>query len=162
MAFSYYEQLFHDKVYKLLTHVKFPNFQYNIGGGEMKFKKFLKAYAGVCRMEYIRLEAPGIFVPLFLAATSLQDLLNVHIVEALVIFTLIFFSGFIINALTDVEVDSKYKTHVSDSVGVLGEKTIKLSDMAVYRNFRCYVHCNIVFYLENCLKNNNSANEKNN
>ena len=124
IVFSYYEQLSHDKVYKLLTHVKIPNFRYNIGGREMEFKKFLKAYAGVCRMEYIRLEAPGLFVPLFLAATSLQDLLNVHIVEVLVIVTLIFFSGFIINALVDVEVDSKYKTHVSDSVGVLGEKTL--------------------------------------
>jgi len=75
-------------------------------------------------MEYIPLEAPGVFVPLFLAATSLQDLLSVHIVEALVIFTLIFFSGFIINALADVETDSKYKTYISDSVNILGQKTL--------------------------------------
>jgi len=90
----------------------------------MRFKTILKAYARVCRMEYIPLEAPGVFVPLFLAATSLQDLLSVHIIEALAIFTLIFFSGFIINALADVETDSKNKTYISDSVEILGQKTL--------------------------------------
>jgi len=91
----------------------------------MRLFEILKAYARVCRMEYIPLEAPGVFVPLFIAATSLQDLLSVHVVEALIIFMLLFFSGFIINALSDVEVDSKYKTFISDSVRVLGEKTLK-------------------------------------
>ena len=90
----------------------------------MQLKEILKAYARVCRMEYVPLEAPGVFVPLFLASTSLQDLLNVHVAEALAIFMLLFFSGFIINALADREVDSKYKTFVSDSVNILGEKTM--------------------------------------
>jgi 4-hydroxybenzoate polyprenyltransferase len=75
-------------------------------------------------MEYIPLEAPGVFAPLFIAATSLQDLLSIHVIEALIIFMLLFFAGFIINALTDVEVDCKYKTHISNSVKVLGEKTL--------------------------------------
>ena len=92
----------------------------------MKGLNLLKAYTRVCRMEYIPLQAPGVFVPLFIAATSLQDLLSLHIVEALVIFTLIFFSGFIINALSDVEVDSKYKTYVSEAVNTLGKKTLMI------------------------------------
>ncbi len=92
----------------------------------MRLTNLLRAYARVCRMEYIPLEAPGVFVPLFIAATSLQDLLSFHVVEALIIFMLLFFSGFIINALADVEVDSKYKTFISDSVNVLGEKTLKI------------------------------------
>jgi len=91
----------------------------------MKAIEFLKAYSRVCRMEYIPLQAPGVFVPLFIAATSFQDLLNLYVVEALVIFMLLFFSGFIINALVDIEVDSKYKTFISDAVGLLGEKTLK-------------------------------------
>lgn len=92
----------------------------------MSFKEKVKAYSKVCRMEYIPLQAPGVFVPLFIAATSLQDLISLHVVEALVIFTLVFFAGFIINALADVEVDSKYKTYISNAVGVLGEKTLKM------------------------------------
>lgn len=90
----------------------------------MRIGELLRAYGRVCRMEYIPLEAPGVFVPLFIAATSFQDLLSVHVVEALIIFMLLFFAGFIINALTDVEVDSKYKTYISDSVNVLGKKTL--------------------------------------
>ena len=94
-------------------------------GGKMRIGELLRAYGRVCRMEYIPLEAPGVFVPLFIAATSFQDLLSVHVVEALIIFMLLFFAGFIINALTDVEVDSKYKTYISDSVNVLGKKTLE-------------------------------------
>ena len=37
-------------------------------GDYMKAIQFLKAYARVCRMEYIPLQAPGVFVPLFIAA----------------------------------------------------------------------------------------------
>ena len=92
----------------------------------MKAVEFLKAYSRVCRMEYIPLQVPGVFVPLFIAATSFQDLLNLYVVEALVIFMLLFFSGFIINALADIEVDSKYKTFISDAVGVLGGRTLKI------------------------------------
>lgn len=112
----------------------------------MKLVKLLRAYASVCRMEYIPLEAPGAFVPLFIAATSLQDLFSLHVVEALVIFMLLFFSGFIINALADVEVDSKYKAFVSDAVHVLGEKTlIKLIVLHVALALLLTLHLSIVF-----------------
>lgn len=115
--------ILHQKIFKQLTYVNCLADSY----GEVKINlvQLLRAYSKVCRMEYIPLEAPGVFVPLFIAATSLQDLLSVHVVEALIIFMLLFFSGFIINALADVEVDSKYKTYISDSVRILGEKTLK-------------------------------------
>jgi 4-hydroxybenzoate polyprenyltransferase len=97
-------------------------------------------------MEYIPLEAPGVFVPLFIAATTLQDLLSIHVVEALIIFMLLFFSGFIINALTDVEVDSKYKTYISNSVKILGEKTlIKLIIVHVALSLLLTLHLSIVY-----------------
>lgn len=92
----------------------------------MRTIELLKAYARVCRMEYIPLEAPGVFVPLFIGATSIEDLLGFHVIEAIVVFMLLFFSGFLINALADLEVDSKYKTFISDSVRVIGEKTMKM------------------------------------
>ncbi len=57
----------------------------------MKTIEFIKAYSRVCRMEYIPLQAPGVFVPLFIAATSFQDLLNLYVVEALVNFYVIIF-----------------------------------------------------------------------
>jgi len=97
-------------------------------------------------MEYIPLHAPGVFVPLFIAATSLQDLLSLHVVEALVISTLIFYSGFIINALADVETDKKYKSYISDAVGVLGEKTlIKLIIIHVSLALLLTLHLSIVY-----------------
>ena len=106
----------------------------------------IKAYSTVCRMEYIPLQAPGVFVPLFIAATSLQDLLSLHVVEALVIFTLIVFSGFIINALAYVETDKKYKSYISDAVGVLGEKTlIKLIVIHVGLALLLTLHLSIVY-----------------
>ncbi|KAA0002320.1 MAG: hypothetical protein FE048_04085, partial [Thermoplasmata archaeon] len=76
-------------------------------------------------MEYVPGEAPGMFIPLFLGASSFNDILGLHVIEALLIFTLLYWSGFLVNALSDVEVDSKYKTFVSESVHILGEKTLK-------------------------------------
>ena len=112
----------------------------------MKGIHLLKAYIRVCRMEYIPHQAPGVFVPLFIAATSLQDLLSLYVVEALVISTLLFFSGFIINSLTDVETDKKYKSYISDAVGVLGEKTmIKLIIIHVGIALLLTLHLSIVY-----------------
>ena len=90
----------------------------------MSISEFFKAYAKVARLEYVPAEAPGVLIPLLLAATSLRDLIGMHVIEGVVVFILLFFSGFLINALADIEVDSKYKTFVSDSVEYLGSKTI--------------------------------------
>lgn len=90
----------------------------------MHISRYLKAYTRVCRMEYLLLEAPGVFFPLFLAATSLHDLLNFQVVEALMIFMLLFCGGFMTNALADIEVDSKYKTRISNAVRALGKNTL--------------------------------------
>ena len=90
----------------------------------MTVTQALKAYANVCRMEYIQLEGPGVVVPLFLAATSVRDLLTLQVAEALTVFMLAFFSGFMANSLSDVEVDSRFKTYISDAVRTLGAKTL--------------------------------------
>lgn len=85
----------------------------------------MRAYANACRMEYVPGEAPGIAIPLLLGVTSLSDVLAIHVIESFLVFILLFWSGFLINALADVEVDSKYKTFVSQAVNILGEKTLK-------------------------------------
>jgi len=59
-------------------------------------------------------------VPLFL-----DDLLQLHVLEAFAIVILQFLSAFLINAVTDLDTDSRYKTFISDSVHLIGEKTIK-------------------------------------
>lgn len=92
----------------------------------MKFKDFMKAYAKISRVEYAPAEAPGMLIPLLLASSSIYDLVGIHIIEAIIVFILLFFSGFLINAIADVKVDSKYKTFVSDSVEFLGEKVVKM------------------------------------
>ena len=75
-------------------------------------------------MEYIPLEAPGVLVPLFLGASSARALWSIHVVEAMAVFLLTFCSGFMANSLADVDVDSRYKTFVSDSVRFLGKRTV--------------------------------------
>lgn len=91
----------------------------------MKLGKYLRAYANACRMEYIPGEAPGMAIPLLLGAASLSNVLAIHVIESFLVFILLFWSGFLINALADVEVDSKYKTFVSQAVSVLGKKMLK-------------------------------------
>ena len=90
----------------------------------MTVTQALKAYANVCRMEYIQLEGPGVVVPLFLAATSVGGLLTIQVAEALTVFMLMFFSGFMANSLADVEVDSRFKTYISDAVRALGARML--------------------------------------
>ena len=90
----------------------------------MSLREELLAYSRVSRMEYIPLEAPGALVPLFLAATSVSDLLSPYVLEALAILVLTFAAAFMANSLADVEVDSRYKTYVSDAVRHLGQGTV--------------------------------------
>ena len=91
----------------------------------MTIKEKLKAYAKVSRMEYAPAEAPGMLIPFLLGATSITNIVGIHIVEGVAVFLLLYLSGFLINALADIDVDSRYKTFVSESVHFLGAKTIK-------------------------------------
>jgi len=95
-------------------------------GKKIKFREYLRAYTNACRMEYIPGEAPGLAIPVLLGASSLSDILAIPVLESFLVFILLFWSGFLINALADVEVDSKYKTFVSQAVNTLGEKTLKI------------------------------------
>ena len=84
----------------------------------------MKAYIGVARLEYLPAEAPGLFIPLFLGATAFHDFLSLPVFEGILTFALLYVSGFLINSLTDIEVDQKYKTFVSSSVGCMGKQTL--------------------------------------
>ena len=63
-------------------------------------------------------------VPLLLGATVLNDFFRPQVIEGILVFSLFYISGFLVNSLTDLEVDAKYKTHVSDSVSLVGNRTL--------------------------------------
>jgi len=92
------------------------------------FKDKLVAYANICRFEYLPGEIPAVLVVLFLGTNTFARFFAVEVMEALVVFMLLYFTGFIINALADQEIDSKYdtfKTGISRGVDVLGPSTLK-------------------------------------
>jgi 4-hydroxybenzoate polyprenyltransferase len=89
-------------------------------------RDFLRAYALVARYEYFPAEIPGLFIPLFLGATSFGSLFSYTIIEAVVVFALLFLSGFLTNSLTDIDVDRKYKTHIPAAVNIVGRRKLKL------------------------------------
>ncbi len=84
-----------------------------------------KDYSNVARMEYLPAEAPAIFIPLLITVTVLTDLLNPLYYEAILAFTLLYFSGFIINSYTDVTVDKHYKIYVATSSEKMGPKVLQ-------------------------------------
>lgn len=92
-------------------------------GGRSKIT--VKDYANVARLEYLPAEAPAIFIPLLLTATTLWDLLNPLYWEAVLTFSLLYFAGFIINSYTDVQVDQRYKIYVATSSQKLGASVLK-------------------------------------
>jgi 4-hydroxybenzoate polyprenyltransferase len=64
---------------------------------------------------------------LFLGSATIARFFDFIVIEALLVFLLLYLSGFIINAITDKEIDSQYdnfKTSIPKSVDILGEKTL--------------------------------------
>ncbi len=95
----------------------------------MKLKEFIKAYLITIRYEYIPGMIPALMVVLFLGSSSLTRFLDIEVMEALLAFSLLYFSGFLINALVDRELDAKYDTFkkgISGAVDDLGTRTLKL------------------------------------
>jgi len=91
----------------------------------MNAKEFFKAYHGVGRMEYFPAEAPGLMLPVLLASNGITDILKLSTLEGMIAFLLLYISGFLVNSMTDIEVDMKYKTRVSGSVAALGRENLR-------------------------------------
>lgn len=90
--------------------------------------EYMKAYYRVCRLEYLPGEIPAVFTVLFLGSATVSKFFEFPVIEAMIAFILLYLSGFIINAITDKEIDQKYdtfKTSIPKSVDVFGEKTVK-------------------------------------
>jgi 4-hydroxybenzoate polyprenyltransferase len=91
--------------------------------------KYLRAYYRVCRLEYLPGEVPAVFTVLFLGAAAFSRFFDLIVIEALAVFLLLYLSGFIINAVTDQEIDKQYgtfKTKIPKSVDLFGERALWL------------------------------------
>lgn len=94
----------------------------------MSQQSFFGAYAKICRLEYIRGEAPAVFIPALITATSFQALTALAVLEAIAVFALLYVTGFMVNALTDRELDLKYdsfKHEIGEATNFLGPAKVK-------------------------------------
>ncbi|MEM2900932.1 MAG: hypothetical protein QXT63_09090, partial [Thermoplasmata archaeon] len=90
---------------------------------------YIRAMAKVCRFEYIHIELPALLLPVFLCAESINDILHLHVLFGILMFVLLYFSGFSINAYTDYEIDKKYdsqKPEIARAVDYLGKRNLKI------------------------------------
>jgi 4-hydroxybenzoate polyprenyltransferase len=87
----------------------------------------LAAYAKVARFEYLPAELLMIAIPVLLAVTNINELASIKFMEAVTVFFLLYFTGFMSNALADKGVDarySSYKSSVARAVDVLGDRRL--------------------------------------
>lgn len=90
---------------------------------------FIPALARICRAEYIKGELPAVFIPALLCATSFGTLLSWNVIESIIVFSLLYVTGFMINSVTDREIDLKYSTfkrEIGNAAGELGDRKILL------------------------------------
>ena len=87
----------------------------------------LAALARIFRFEYLRATFPGITIPFFVFAQSVDDILHRAPVEGIVVAALMIFSCLGINAIVDREIDGQYatgKNRIAGAVAVVGQARI--------------------------------------
>ncbi|HEX9708541.1 MAG TPA: UbiA family prenyltransferase [Candidatus Thermoplasmatota archaeon] len=91
-------------------------------------RSFWWAYGKICRLEYISGEAPAVFIPALLTLTSFESLLSLAVLEGVAVFAILYVTGFMVNALTDRELDLKYdsfKHEIGEATAQLGDRTVR-------------------------------------
>jgi 4-hydroxybenzoate polyprenyltransferase len=94
----------------------------------MKPLEIGKAYLRTSRGEYLIAEIPALLTLFFLGASSLWRFFAPEVIEGLLVFILLFFFGFIINAYADQDIDSKYtifKNRIPQAVRLIGPGNIR-------------------------------------
>jgi 4-hydroxybenzoate polyprenyltransferase len=89
---------------------------------------FFAAYAKVARFEYLPAEVLLVMIPILLVLKGPEELLSLRFIETVVVFFLLYFTGFMANALADKRLDatySSYKAKVAISVDVIGEGRLR-------------------------------------
>jgi len=95
----------------------------------MKSVELLRAYLWTSRGEYLIAEVPALFTLFFLGASSFSRFLAPEVLEAMAVFVLLFFFGFMINAYTDQEIDSRYtifKNRIPGAVRAIGQRNFRI------------------------------------
>lgn len=95
----------------------------------MKVAELLRAYLWTSRGEYLAAEVPALFTLFFLGASSFHRFLAPEVLEGMAVFVLLFFFGFMINAYTDQDIDSRYtifKNRIPGAVRAIGQRNFRL------------------------------------
>ncbi|MGQ9582798.1 MAG: UbiA family prenyltransferase [Thermoplasmatota archaeon] len=90
---------------------------------------WVRAYLRASRAEYIPAEVPGLMTIFFIGAPSIGRILAPTVLEAVAVFLLLYFVGFIANAYTDQEIDRRYtifKNRIPEAVELIGQRNILL------------------------------------
>lgn len=93
----------------------------------MALLRFLDAYLKVIRAEYLKGELPAVFIPALVTASTVQNLFSIEVAESILVFSLLYVTGFMINAVTDREVDLRYgsfKRGIGEATSALGDRRI--------------------------------------
>lgn len=88
----------------------------------------LWAYGKICRLEYLKGEAPAVFLPALFTASTVGALTAPPVVEGVAVFALLYVTGFIANALSDRALDLKYasfKHDIGRATAFLGPAKVK-------------------------------------
>jgi 4-hydroxybenzoate polyprenyltransferase len=89
----------------------------------------LSAYARVARLEYLPAMILLMLIPTFMAENILATVVNPNFYQGIAVFFILYITGFMTNALADVEVDKKYssyKKQVHEATGRIGIPRLKI------------------------------------
>lgn len=89
--------------------------------------ELLEAYSKVVRAEYLKGELPAVLVPALLTVTTFEGMAAINVLESVIVFSLLYVTGFMINAVTDREIDLTYgsfKQGVGQAASALGDRRI--------------------------------------
>lgn len=77
----------------------------------MGTKKYIWAYSKVARFEYLKAIIPAVILGLLLGARDFQGLSSIYLFASIPALFMTYLSGFIVNAITDYEIDKTYGTY---------------------------------------------------
>jgi alpha-ketoglutarate-dependent taurine dioxygenase/4-hydroxybenzoate polyprenyltransferase len=89
------------------------------------FKRFINNSLTIRRKEFFIAELPIFLIPLLLNISSWNDFLHPMLYVGLAAIIMLFNIGDMINCYADYELDSIYKSHLSNAVFELGKKNVK-------------------------------------
>ncbi len=103
----------------------------------MATKDYLWAYSKVARFEYLKAIIPAVILGILLGARNFQGFSSIYMLASIPALFMTYLSGFIVNAITDYEIDKTYGTYKSeipravDRFGMRGMWILLLSHIVI-------------------------------